>query len=261
LYYSQKQYDLSKKYYSDFISKFSDSKLVPDAWYWMGKSSENSNLNDEALQDFSKVFSNYPSSESAAGAVIEMGTIYDSQKKYDGAVDLFNKALDRLSKSSRIPEIMFLKAITLTDKGDINGAYEVFGNLVMNYSGSIFADKSKMELGLVELSAQRYDNAETYFKSLSDTRTDDLGAKAQYYLGVLYYDQGKLPEAATALVRVKTVFSGYDEWLTRSYLKLGDVYIDMKDYSNAREMFKFVISKHKNDTYGHEAQIKLRALK
>ena len=261
LYYSQKQYDLSKQTYSEFISQFPESKLVPDAWYWMGKSCENSGRYDEAIQDFNRVFTGYPASVSASNAVIEMGTLYNNQKKYDAAIDLFNKATDRLSKSTRIPEILFMKATTLTNKGDISGAYEVFGDLVMNYNGSIFADKSKMELGLVELAAQRYDNAETYFKSLSDTRTDELGAKAQYYLGVLYQDENKLPEAATAFVRVKTVFSGYDEWLTRSYLKLGDVYVDMKDNGSAREMFKYVVSKHKGDAYGREAQTKLRALK
>jgi len=69
------------------------------------------------------------------------------------------------------------------------------------------------------------------------------------------------PEAATAFVRVKTGFPNYDEWLTRSYLKLGDVYIEMKDYNKAQEMFKIVLAKHKGDAYGKEARIKLRALK
>ena len=261
LYYSQKQYDLAKKSYIEFTNQFPDSKLVPDAWYWMGKSCENTGLYDEALLNFGKVFNNYPSNESAAGAVIEMGTIYNDQKKYDLAINLFTKATDRLAKSSRLPEILFMKATTLANKGDINSAFDIFANLVQNYTSSIFADKSKMELALVELAAKRYDNAETYFKSLSDTRTDELGAKAQYYLGVLNYELGKLPEAATAFVRVKTVFAGYDEWLTRAYLKLGDVYVDMKDEANAKDMYKYVLSKHKSDAYGHEAQTKLRALK
>ena len=98
-------------------------------------------------------------------------------------------------------------------------------------------------------------------KNLSESRNDELGAKAQFYLGELYADQDKYPEAATAFVRVKTVFSAYDEWLTRSFLKLGDVYIEMKDYNKAKEMFKVVLAKHKGDAYGKEAQIKLRTLK
>jgi TolA-binding protein len=261
IYYSQRDYDKAKSSYKEFIVNFPNSPLVADAWYWTGKSSENLGQNDEALQLFSKVIDGYPGKDAAASAVLEMGIIYNTQKKYDAALAVLNKGIDKLAKSSRLPEIMFMKATTLVNKGDINLAYEVFGDIVQTFNGNIFAEKSKIEIGLVELAARRYDNAEAYFKSLSDTRNDELGAKAQYYLGVLYSDESKYPEAVTALVRVRTVFSAYDEWLTRSYLKLGDVYVDMKDYTNAKEMFKIVYSKHKGDAYGQEAQIKLRTLR
>ena len=190
-----------------------------------------------------------------------MVTIYNNRKDYNSALIILNKSLDKLSKSPRLAELKFIKAETVINKGDINDAYDVFVDIVQNYNGNIFAEKSKIELGVIDLTAKRYDNAAIYFKSLSESRNDELGAKAQFYLGELYAEQVKYPEAVTAFVRVKTVFSAYDEWLTRSFLKLGDVYVEMKDYNKAREMFKVVLSKHKGDAYGKEAQIKLRTLK
>ena len=190
-----------------------------------------------------------------------MVTIYNNRKDYNSALIILNKSLDKLSKSPRLAELKFIKAETVINKGDINDAYDVFVDIVQNYNGNIFAEKSKIELGVIDLTAKRYDNAVIYFKSLSESRNDELGAKAQFYLGELYAEQVKYPEAVTAFVRVKTVFSAYDEWLTRSFLKLGDVYVEMKDYNKAREMFKVVLSKHKGDAYGKEAQIKLRTLK
>jgi TolA-binding protein len=261
IYYNRKQYDKAKLSYNEFINTFPQSSFIPDAWYWMGKSSQNLGKDDEAVQYFTKVFNNYPDKESAASSVIEIVTIYSNKKNYNSAIDILNQSIDKLSKSPRLPELKFMKAETLINLGDINGAYDVLGDIVQNYNGNIFADKSKIELGLIDLAAKRYNNASVYFKDLSESRNDELGAKAQFYLGELYSDQEKYPEAVTSLVRVKTVFSGYDEWLTRSFLKLGDVYIEMKDYPKAADMFKVVLSKHKGDVYGKEAQTKLKALK
>jgi TolA-binding protein len=261
IYYSKKQYDKAKISYNEFITAFPQSSLIPDAYYWMGKSSRNLGKDDEALQYFNKVFNDFPEKESAASAVIEMVTIYNNRKDYNSALDILNKSLDKLSNSPRLPELKFMKAETLINKGDINNAYDVFADIVQNYNGNLFAEKSKIELGLIDLAAKRYDNASTYFKNLSESRNDELGAKAQFYLGELYADQDQYPEAVTAFVRVKTVFSAYDEWFTRSFLKLGDVYIQMKDFNKAKEMFKVVLSKHNGDAYGKEAQIKLRTLK
>ncbi|MDR3610831.1 MAG: tetratricopeptide repeat protein [Ignavibacteriaceae bacterium] len=261
IYYSKKQYDKASISYGEFISAFPQSNLISDAYYWMGKSSENLGSNEEALKYFDKVFDNYPGKESAASAVIEMQSIYNNNKQYDAAINILNKSIDKLSQSPRLPELKFMKAETLINKGDINAAYDVFADIVQNSSGNLFAEKSKIELGLIDLTGGRYDNAAVYFKNLSESRNDELGAKAQFYLGVLYADQDQFPEAVTAFVRVKTVFSAYDEWLTRSYLQLGDVYLKMNDKIKAKEMFKNVLLKHNGDVYGKQAQSKIRTLR
>jgi predicted negative regulator of RcsB-dependent stress response len=59
---------------------------------------------------------------------------------------------------------------------------------------------------------------------------------------------------------VRTVFSNYDEWLTKSYILLGDCYVELNDKRKAEEMYRTVISKHRNDIYGQEAREKLRNL-
>ena len=65
--------------------------------------------NQEAIFNFNKVFNEYPGSESAAAAVIEMGNIYNDLKEYDSAVVVLDKAIDKLQNSPRIPELLFMK--------------------------------------------------------------------------------------------------------------------------------------------------------
>ena len=83
---------------------------------------------------------------------------------------------------------------------------------------------------------------------------------SQYYYGLSLFDQQNYNDAISAFVRVRTVFSLYDEWLTKSYMALGDCYVKLDDKRKAEEIYRVVISKHKNDRYGKEARDKLREL-
>ena len=51
-----RNYDKAKTEYKNFTSAYQNSKLVPDAYYWIGKSAENLGQTDEAIFNFDKVF-------------------------------------------------------------------------------------------------------------------------------------------------------------------------------------------------------------
>ncbi|MFA6597187.1 MAG: tetratricopeptide repeat protein [Ignavibacteriaceae bacterium] len=261
LYYSQRDYEKARLSYKDFIAYFSKSKYVPNAYYQIGKCEQYLNNPEEAIQNYMIVFKSYTQSDIAPGAVIELGNIYNQLKRYDQALALFNQAVDKYRNSSRIAELLFMKGDTYLKKNDSPAAYDVFEEITMYYPTTIFADKAKLEMGLIELKKKRYENADKWFLDLVTKRNDDIAAKAQYYTGVSLLEQGKTQSAITAFVRVLNVYQLYDEWVVKSYLKLGDTYLKMNDKNKAKEMYRNVISTHRGDDYGKEAQQKLRNVK
>jgi TolA-binding protein len=262
IYYSNRSYEKAKNSYKSFINNYRNSKLVPDAYFWIGKSAQNLGQNEEAVYNYNRVVDVYPKSNIAASAVIELTSIYNQMKNYDTSVRLLEQIIAQTSNESpRKSEFLFLKGSTLAQKGDMAAAADVYDEITMYYKNSLFADKAKFELGILLLNQTNYNDAERSLRELSETRSDDLGAKAQFYYGEALYQQKKLSEAITAFVRVRTVFSGYDEWLTRSYLRLGDCYIELNDNTRAAEMYRAVLSRNKGDQFGEEAQKKLRAIK
>ncbi|NCS88202.1 MAG: hypothetical protein AUK34_10110 [Ignavibacteria bacterium CG2_30_36_16] len=261
IYYSLREYEFAKKSYQTFISNYPQSELVPNAYFWIGKSSQNLGENEQALFNFAKVYKSDIKSETGIAAVIESGKIFISEERYKEAVDLYDRALGSLPRSDSYAEILFSKATALIDQGSLDKSYGVFEEIILYHPNTIFADKAKFELGLIEMAAKRYSNAEFYFQKLAETRTDDIGAKAQYFFGVSKFEQKRFTEAITAFVRVRTTFSAYDEWLTKSYLKMGDSYFALKDNRKAEEMYRAVLASHRSDVYGREAQNKLRALR
>ncbi len=258
IYYSMRNYDQAKQAYKGFITYYGNSRLVPDAYYWIGKCAQNLGQNEEAIFNFERVLRDYKSSEFASSSVLEIGNIYRASKNFDGALKIYDEGITQLKNSPRIPEFLFNKGTTLVEMSRFQEAYSVFDEVAMYYPQSIFADKSKFEMAVIEMAAGRYQNADNYLSALAEKRTDDVGAKAQYYYGLSLFEQGKYNDAITALVRVRTVFSRYDEWLTKSYMLLGDTYVKLNDKRNAAEMYRAVVSKHSGTPLGNEALQKLR---
>lgn len=260
IYYSQGNYEKAKLSYAEFTSKYPNSKLSGSAYYWIGKCAQNLNRPEEAIFNFNKVFEAYSNNHLAAAAVIEMGNIYNQLKQYDQAISIYEKGSEKLSNSPQTAEILFMKALTYVNKNDLANAYDVFEEVIMYYGDTPFADRSKLEVGLIEYSAKRYDNAVTYLRNVAETRKDEMGAKAQYYNGLSLFEQGKINEAIEAFVRVRTIFSFYEEWLSRSNLMLGDCYKKLNDKEKAKQFYREVISRHRGDELGKIAQKKLREI-
>lgn len=261
LYYSQRDYENAKESYKDFIVKFNKSSLVPEAYYWVGKSADNLEQYDDAIFYFNTLFQKFPKSEISSSAVLELGSIYNSLENYDAEINIYNEALTKLKGSSAIPEILYMKGMTFILTDSLQQAYNVFSDVSFYYRESIFADKSKFEMGLIDLAAKRFENSDKFFLEISEKRNDNFGAKAQYYYGLSLYEQENINEAISALVRIRTVFHDYDEWLSKSYLLLGDCYAKLNDKRKAEEMYRTVISKHRSDELGNEARAKLKDLK
>ena len=261
IYYSQRDYENAKLSYQEFLVKYPKSSFVPEAYYWLGKSSQNLKQDDEAIFYFSKVFDNYPGSESAAVSVIELGKMYEAKGNYQAGIDVLERASAKLKDSPRLPEVLFLKGSAYIKVDDVQKAYATFEELGMYHPETVFADRGKIEMGLIDLAISRYNEADKNFLDVAGRRTDDLGAKAQYQYGVSLFEQGKYSEAVSALVRVRTVFSQYEPWISRSYLLMGDCYVKMNDKRQAEEMYRVVVTKHKGNELGEEARQKINKLK
>lgn len=260
IYYSIRQYEAAKNSYKDFISRYRSSPLISEAHYWVGKCASLLGQFEEALYNYNIVVSSHLESEVGVSAVLEMGRIHTDMKNYDAAIHIYDAAADKIPTSPQVAEIVYNKALVQIEKGDIPQAYESFNQVIQYYDGTIFAANSKFELGLLELARKNYETADMLFRELAENRIDDIGAKAQYHYGLSLFEQNKIDDAITAFVRVRFVFSAYDEWLTRSFLKLGECYEKKNDPQKAKEMYRTVLNRHKGDSYGTEAQNRLRSL-
>jgi lipopolysaccharide biosynthesis regulator YciM len=69
-----------------------------------------------------------------------------------------------------------------------------------------------------------------------------------------------LQDAEKAAFDVINKAGSYEEWITRSYILLGDVYMGQKDYFNAKATYQSVVDNAKIETLRVEASERLKTV-
>jgi tol-pal system protein YbgF len=81
----QKRYDEAAKAFEDFVAKYPNDRLTPNAQYWLGEAYYVSQRNKEALQAFGVVVDKYPDSTKAPGALFKVGRLQQAAGEPDAA--------------------------------------------------------------------------------------------------------------------------------------------------------------------------------
>lgn len=116
-------------------------------------------------------------------------------------------------------------------------------------AGYIIAKNDQME--------KRNPQALQGFQSLLPLGKSEITAEAQYRVGELLFQTGKLDEAEKACFEVIKKYGSYTYWVTKSYLLVGDIYLNQKDYFNAEATFKSVADNAELEELKKEAAAKL----
>ncbi|MFM7838456.1 MAG: tetratricopeptide repeat protein, partial [Chitinophagaceae bacterium] len=72
--------------------------------------------------------------------------------------------------------------------------------------------------------AKQYAEAITYYRNVAQLSKAAYGAEARYQIAACYFEQRKLEEAEKAAFQVINGAGSYEEWVTKAYLLLGDIY-------------------------------------
>jgi tol-pal system protein YbgF len=260
LLFGQKKYSEAIAEYRTFISRYRESSRVPDAYYWIGRSSLLLGQVDNALQAFNHVVNTYGSSPISENALLEIGMVYLARKNFAEAVSVFDRVEAKFPGRDPAIEAGYRKAIALQLGGDTAGAQQQFEVVAKKYPESVFAVKSRISLAQIHRTEGKTSDALAILNEVATSRTDELGAEAQYELGITRQLAVDYESAIAAFLRVKYVFPSASEWIARSYLRLGECYKATMQMGKAKDAYETVLKSHKNDDLGKEAEQKLREL-
>jgi tol-pal system protein YbgF len=89
----QRRYDDAAKAFAQFLKKYPNDPLAPNAQYWLGEANYVSQHNAEAQEAFELVVSRYPDSTKAPGALFKIGRLQQAAGKTSAAQASYEKVL------------------------------------------------------------------------------------------------------------------------------------------------------------------------
>ena len=95
------------------------------------------------------------------------------------------------------------------------------------------------------------------FKNAAAINKAAWGAEARYEIASCYYSVNNFPAAEKAAMAVIKETGSYDLWVTKSYILLGDIFMQQKDFFNAKATYESVAKNAAIAELKAEAQQKL----
>ena len=82
------------------------------------------------------------------------------------------------------------------------------------------------------------------------------GAESRYELANCYFLSGNYSDAEKAALATIKETGNYDFWLTKSYILIGDIYLQQKDYFNSKATYQSVYKNSVITELKNEAKLK-----
>lgn len=90
-------------------------------------------------------------------------------------------------------------------------------------------------------------SAEFSFDYVRKESKTEKGAEAQYYKCRILFQKGNFDECEEAIFALNDDFASYEYWVVKGFILLSDIYLEKKDYFNARATIKSILDFYEGD--------------
>jgi len=246
--------------FSNYITRYPDGAFILDANYLRSDCYEKAKDWQNALQGYafvnSKGLNRYFEKATLSAARINYFELkdYANAKKYFESLRSNSVNQDNLLEALRgLVRSYYL----LKDYSSANDAAKE----LLTRKGISTDDKSIafLVLGKSQQVANDCNAAIGSFKSAAAINKTAWGAEARYEIANCDLSLGNVSAAEKAAMAVIKETGSYDNWVTKSYILLGDIFMKQKDYFNAKATYESVAKNALIPELKNEAQQKLDA--
>lgn len=246
--------------FNNYLTRYQNGAYAIEANYLMGECYQKSKDWLNALKGFDYVFgkglNKYYEKATLEAARINYFELknYSEAKKYFESLRVSAVNQDNLLEALRG---LVRSHYLLKDYASANDAAKD----LLTKKGISTDDKSIafLVLGKSQQLANDCTSAIGSFKSAAAINKSAWGAEARYEIAACQYSQNNLKASEKAAMSVIKETGSYDNWVTKSYLLLGDIFMKEKDYFNAKATYESVAKNAAIAELKAEAQQKLDA--
>ena len=244
----------------DYLAKYPQGAYGIEANYNLAACYQKAKSYTEALQYFDKV-SAKGQSKFYEKANLEQARInYFELKNYKEAKKYFEVL--RTNAASEDVQLEALRGLVRTNYllKEYDKATDAAEALI-NRKGINTDDKAVgyLVLGKTQQVAGNCAEAIKSFQNVAKINKTSWGAEARYEIANCQYTTASYAAAEKSALAVIKETGSYDEWVTKSYILLGDIFLKQDDYFNAKATYESVAKNASIESLKNEAKQKLEA--
>ncbi|WP_020527277.1 tetratricopeptide repeat protein [Flexithrix dorotheae] len=233
----------------DFIDNSPTTAYTYEAYYKIGFSYEMLNDKENAIQAYLNVEGVYKVRSLRNGADLQ----YDLQN-YSAAVETYSELLQVAKKKKYIEDGTVGLMKSYYGLKDYDATLLYAQQIVEeNYAREI--NTAELYKGKVMFSKKQYAEAIAQFQKTIGLAQDKNAAEAQYMIGATYRDQGQFETSTQELIKVRSNYENYADWVYEAFLLIAENYISLDNSFQAKATLNSIIE------YSKDEEIKARAQK
>ena len=178
-------------------------------------------------------------------------------KMYDSAQFYFQTLYEQASDNENRLEGLRGLVRSYYQQGSYEHAKEKADELLKS-KGVSADDKiiSWMVLAKSQQSEGHFDSAVLTYKNIILVSKSFWGGEARYESASCYFQQKKFKLSEKLAMSVINETGSYDVWVTKAYLLLGDIFMEQRDYFNAKATYESISKNATDPVIKEEAQRK-----
>ena len=249
------------KKFEDYLSRFPEGKYSLEALYYKSEIYLNQKDWAKAVAGYEALGDKAPHKFGEKSLLQAARINFFDLKSYEKAEKYYNRLKDFASTQEHKLEAMrgLLRSQYQLQKWNdaVTNAKELLSQKSAGTDDKVLAN---MAIAKSYQMSNQCELAITNYRTVVSLSKSAYGAEARYEIANCFFSQNRFADAEKAAFEVINKAGSYEDWVTKAYLLLGDVYFKQKDYFNAKATFQSVIDNAKLEDLRQEADRKLKVV-
>lgn len=275
--YDEKKYDEAEKEYVAALKGAGKSDLGEKAIYKLGWSHFQTKDYEAALASFSDQVKTYPKGPLYSDALFMQAEAQFRLENYEAALPIYTAAKELKASSPTIEVLTLLHGgQSASQQEKWEDAISWLSAIPADHADSPYLAEAHYELGWAKQNAGQVKEAEKDYEIAAATSRGEVGARARFMIGELYFNDKKYDDAIKHFQRVMFGYGGDNataavkKWQAKSgYEAARCSEVQIKDaqpaargelIADATKAYQYVVEKHADDPLAAQAKTRLEAL-
>ncbi len=235
--------------FRQYLRVTNSDDLAAEAYSNLAESYRQLGQIDKAKAAYQTIIDDYPRDGLVPSSLASLGTLYYETGEFETSHDYFY----RLGRSaSRFAQEAYI------GMGNASLALGKYETAVSEYEDALEVNPNnaaaKAGLGKVLFAEDKYQEAIDILGPIADKNTTEIGAEAQFYLGLIQQEQNNFEKAIEEYAKVKVLFEAFDSWVSMGMYNSAECNIRLGNRGDAKAMLNQIIEIYQGTEAAKKAQ-------